>query len=48
MARWAVYAEYAGESLEVEIDNPELETEDQVCMDVLEFIQVWCIKVEED
>ena len=48
MTRWIVYAEYGGESLEVEVQDPDLETEGQVIDDVLEHIQVWVRKVEDE
>jgi hypothetical protein len=48
MARWIVYAEYGGDSLEVEVQDPDLETEGQVIADVLEYIQVWVRKVEDE
>jgi hypothetical protein len=48
MAKWTVFAEYGGESFEVEVQDPDLETEDQVIADVLEFIQVWATKVDGD
>lgn len=41
MARWRVYAEYGFESLEAEVADDDLTTEDQVIMDVLENIQIW-------
>lgn len=48
MARWIVSAEYGGEGLEVEVQDPDLETEAQVIADVLEYIQVWVRKVEDE
>lgn len=48
MARWIVYAEYGGEGFEAEVQDPDLETEQDVIADVLEFIQIWAEKVEED
>ena len=48
MARWIVYAEYSGESIEVEVQDPDLETEGQVIDDVLDSIQIWARKVEDE
>jgi hypothetical protein len=48
MARWNVYCEYGYDSFETEVDDDDLETEDQVIADVLENIQIWATKVEED
>ena len=48
MARWIVSAEYGGEGLEVEVQDPDLETEGHVIADVLEYIQVWARKVEDE
>jgi hypothetical protein len=47
MSRWIVFAEYGGEGFEVEVQDPELETEGQVVADVLEYIQIWAREVED-
>ena len=48
MARWAVFAEYGFETLEAEVSDDDLKTEDQVIADFLENVQVWAQLVEED
>jgi len=48
MARWTVYCEYGDGAFETEVDDDDLETEDQVIADVLENIQIWATKVDED
>jgi hypothetical protein len=48
MARWIVYAQYGGETFEAEVADPDLETEEQVIADGLEFIQVWVEKVGDE
>jgi hypothetical protein len=47
MARWTVWAEYGGESFVAEVQDPDLETEEEVIADVLEFIEVWAEKIGE-
>ena len=48
MARWTVYCEYWSDSFETEVDDDDLLTEEEVIADVLENIQIWATKVEED
>lgn len=48
MARWIVYAEYGFETLEAEVADDDLETEDEVIADFLENVQVWAELIEED
>ena len=47
MARWLVFAEYGGEGFEVEVQDPDLETEQDVVESFLEFVQIWVEKVDE-
>lgn len=48
MARWTVYCEYGSDSLETEVDDDDLETEEEVIADFLDYIHIWATKVEED
>jgi hypothetical protein len=48
MARWTVYIEYGGESLEVDVNWDELETEEEVYQDVMANVQVWAEMVEDE
>jgi hypothetical protein len=48
MARWTVYCEYGYDAFETEVDDDNLETEEEVIADVLENIQIWATKVDEE
>jgi hypothetical protein len=48
MARWRVYAEYGFESMEAEVADDDLTTEDHVVRDFLENVQVWAELLEDE
>ena len=48
MARWAIYANYGHETMEAEVCDPDLITEQDAINDFLTYVKVWAEKVGDE